>query len=157
MLSYPGGRGVPTLDGGYLPWQGGRGTYLGHGEPTLAQGGGGLPTLGYPPPDLAGGYLAWPGGIPWVPTPSHPDLAGVEEDTYLGWGGPTLGYPPSWPGQGVPTLAGGTYLGQGGTYLGVPTFGYPPSSGPGRGTPCRPGVDTLKTLPSPILLMRSVI
>ena len=46
---------------------------------------------------------------------------------------------------------GSTYLGQGGTYLGwgVPTLawmGYSP-----------PGVNRLKTLPSPILRMRAVI
>ena len=58
-----------------------------------------------------------------------PNLAGG----YLPWGTPS-----SWPGWG--------YL----SWWGIPTLGYPPPSGSGQGTPPPPpGVDRLKTLPSP--------
>ena len=71
-----------------------------------------------------------PGGVPL------PDLAGVCP-VIPGWGTPPhqtwLGYPPIRPGWGTP----------------------PPPSDLARVTP--PGVDRLKTLPSPILRMRSVI
>ena len=98
--------GVPTLDGGYLPWMG-------------------VPTLGYPlpHPDLASGgggtyrgqRRGWGEGyLPWM------------GEGYLPWSTPPL----SWLGQGV------TYIGQGEGYLpwctphsdlawGVPTLEYP--------------------------------
>ena len=65
----------------------------------------------------------------------------------------------TWLG-GVPTLAGEYLPWQG--YLPWVTppictwLRYPPPSGPGRGTP-HSGVNRLKTLPSPILRMRSAI
>ena len=88
MLSYPGG---------YLPWPGG-----------------GVGTLGYPLPlphtDLAregrGIYLGRVGGGRYLPR-------GGGGFRYLGYP-----LPPSWPGQGVPTLA------EGGRGV-VGTLGYP--------------------------------
>ena len=62
---------------------------------------------------LGRGYLPWD-------TPPPPDLAG---GTYLGWEGTYLGIPPILSRPGVPTLA-----------RGIPTLGYPPS-GPGQVTP----------------------
>ena len=107
-------RGVPTLDGGYLPWPmatldggtsfgwggtylGWGGTYPGQGAPTLDGGctyrGWGVPTLTSGPPTLDGGtYLGWV-----VPTLSRevPTLGGG--GAYPGWG-----YLP-WTGVVVPT------------------------------------------------------
>ena len=56
----------------YLPWMGGRGTYLGQGEQYLPWG---TPS---PHPDLVGGqgYLPWTGGgyLPWgTPSPVWTD------------------------------------------------------------------------------------
>ena len=78
---------------------------------------------------MARGYLPWPRGtylgwryLPWlgrVPTFSWEYLPWLG-NTYLGW------VTPPWLGvltlAGVPTLAGGTYLGQG--YLSLPEFTY---------------------------------
>ena len=128
MLSYPGGRG----------------TYLGWGLPPILTWLGGVLPWDTPCPDLAGG----------VPT--------------LARGVPTFGYP--WPGQGVErvltlargNLPWGTPDLPGGypililPYLPWPWGRYLPPSGPGRGTPCSLNVNRLKTLPSPILWMRSV-
>ena len=103
------------------------GTYLARGIPTLVVG---------------GTYLGGGGYLPWLGVNGVPTLAWG----YLPWLGrvPTLarGYLP-W--LEVPTLAGGYLPWQGGTYLGM--GGYVPW----------PGGNRLKTLPSPILRMRSVI
>ena len=84
-------------------------------------------------------------------------LAGIHPPPILTWQGGTLGgCPPGW-GTPHPDL-GGT---PGGHLLaGVPpilTWGYPGWVSPGWGTPPPTGVDRLKTLPSLILRMRSVI
>ena len=89
--------------------------------------------LGWGVHTLVGGYLPWLGvttaclGVPVLVIGYLPWLGG----TYLG--------------QGVPTLAGGTYCDQG-----VPTLVGGAHLGPS-------GMNRLKTLPSPILQMRSVI
>ena len=85
---------------------------------------GGVPTmggtyLGWGVPPLDGGYLPWPGEyLPWP-----------VEGTYLGWGYlPLPRVPPLaggyLPWMGVPTLAGGTYLGwvEYPPWMGVPTL-----------------------------------
>ena len=123
---HTGHRVASPLGGGYLPWPGG-GNYLSRGGTYLGQG---VPTLAW------GGYVPLPGG----------------------------GGTPPWPG-GVPTLVGGTYLG-GGIYLGqggTPSWlgGYPPWPGGTHlgwdGIPSLPpGVNRLKTLPSPILWIWAV-
>ena len=89
--------GVPTLVGGYLPWQGVP-TFPGRGLPTLA--------VGYLP-SQAGGYLPWQGGtylgrgyLPWQGVPT---LVG---GTYLAGG-----YLPWW---GVPTFPACTCYAAGG-------------------------------------------
>ena len=131
--------------GGYRPWTGGGGTYLGQAEGVLTMDGEGVPTL-----DRGRGtYLGWGRGyLPWmgegVPTLDVPTLSWMEI--------PTLGCP--FPLSLCPDLAGGrgTYLGRGegylpwtrGTYLGqggVPTLGHPLPLGVDRQTP-------VKTLPS---------
>ena len=134
-------RGIPTAAYqvlhmlSYPGGRGGGGRYLGWE---------GVGTLRYPSPLLCrpgqGGrylglgvlpFLTWPEGRYLGVPPPHPDLA---------WEIGTLGYPiPSLHpdlARGIGTLAR-----REGRYLGVP----PP-----------PGVNRLKTLPSPILRMRSV-
>ena len=123
---------LPYPGGGYLPKLGG--TYLGQGylpwgTSVLTWPGEGVPTLGYPPPSSPG----W--GVPTLAW-RVPNLVGGV--TYLK-------VPPIW------TLLGGTYLGQG-----VPILGYPSPIWTWPWYPPPPGVDRLKTLPSPILRMRSV-
>ena len=113
---------VSIVIGWYLPRTGGEGVVptLGTSCPDLARGRY-LPWTGVH--TLDGGYLSWTGGyLPWG-TPC-PDLANLPwMEGYLLWGNPcpylARGYLP-W--MGVPTVDGGTYLGQG-----VPTLGYPPS------------------------------
>ena len=101
------------MAGGYLPWLGRGGTYLGvpPPHPDLA---GGIPTLdggnylAYPLPphaDLARGYLPWTwGGVPTLEYPLPPPVLTWPGDTYLGWGGTYLGV--STLDRGVPILAG---------------------------------------------------
>ena len=119
------GGGVPTLAGGTYPDRGG--TYPGWGY--LPYPGGGIPTL------VGEVYLPLPGGggtYPWLGE-GVPTLVGEGVPTLTGWYLPWLGIPtlargrgtnPSWGGVPtllrVPTLAGGTYPGQGGrdTYPG---------------------------------------
>ena len=112
---------------------------LGRGTPSQVRQG--VPKVGYPPARSDGG----------VPEVGYP-LAGVPP-SQVWWGGTWGGVP---PGRGTP---------QPGLTGGVPKVGYPPA-GPGWGTPhldlarVSPppqGVDRLKTLPSLILRMRSVI
>ena len=103
--------GVPTLDGGYLPWPGG-GTYLGWGVPILAVG-------TYP----GWGYLPWPEGIPTLDGGTYPcqgistlargipsldvSVSTLEGGCYPGQGYPTLADAVPIVDEGVPTLAGG--------------------------------------------------
>ena len=90
----------------------------------------GVPTLDREHLPWGTPLLTWPGGyLLWeVPTLARGYLPWMGS-TYLGWGVPTLGVPPSWPAQG-----------------GVPTLGVPHLD-LARVPP--PSVDRLKTLPSP--------
>ena len=99
---------VSTLDVGYLPWMGGRSTYLGW----------------YHNLDGEGGIYLWRGRHTYLGRGGVPTLD-RERGTCLGWGEvPTLdgkeGYLPCM-GEGVPTLDRGR-----GTYLGL---GYLPWTG----------------------------
>ena len=163
----PGGfphpcRGYPTLGTPYpdLAW----------GTPSLP---GWIPHLGYPRLGLARGYPI-PAGVPKVGHPhqtwlGYPPLSGVppvrpgqgSHQTWLGYplsdlpGVPPcqtwLGYLPSGPGQGTPPRWTCPRYSPCQTWL-----GYPPPHLDLAAVPPPPGVDRLKTLPFPILRMRSV-
>ena len=115
----------------------------------------GTPRQGYPRPSLMGG-----GGYPrWGTLP--PPSRGTPGQVW--WGVPEVGYPfAEVPHQGTTHWGTPARPNGGGGFpsclppgKGTPWLGIPPS-GPGRGTPPT-GVDRLKTLPSLILRMPSVI
>ena len=121
----------------------------------------GYPPLGVPPIQVwPRGYLRW--GTPLIGVTPHWGIPQSRSNWgYLRWGPPVRGtplvrVPPlGYPSVGVP---------EPGPAWGYPNRGYPPA-GPGLGTPScldlawvpPPGVDRLKTLPSLILRMQSVI
>ena len=92
-------------------------------------------------------WLGWGGGLPTLAS----GVPTLTRDTYLGCRVPTLARGvPTWPG-GVPTLVGGTYPGWWYPSWGTPIWTWLEYSPPGcEQTP-------VKTVPSPILLMRVVI
>ena len=102
---------------------------------------GGVPPHGVPPARSDGGYQRW-----GTPQSGYPHQSTPPSQVW--WGDTQGGVPPSWyPTLGYPLPLAGPGLGN------PPT----PRPGPGSGTPPPPpGVDRLKTLPSPVLPTRPV-